>query len=240
MSTNAGEERIDEEGEWKERGQSYVCPTALTDIVSISDVVKKGFRVCFDLDIKNTFYVYKKDAEIRFPYDEKGLYKRSDEGSADYRVLATEVEGFTQREVERAKAARQFYHDLNAESPENMRAFIRGNIAKNVPISTEDMNLAEKIYGPDVPTCKGKWTKRKPKIVKDKDTIDLLPELRIKGMETELAIDMVYINDKAFLHILNRKIKCLHTVVLGTCAKGQAYDKEVLLAGLNHILHKLS
>ena len=54
-----------------------------TDIVSISDVVRKGFRVCFDSKIENIFYVYKKDEEIRFPYDEQGLYKQSEEGPAD-------------------------------------------------------------------------------------------------------------------------------------------------------------
>ena len=43
MSTNVGEQRIHEEGEWKEWGESYVCPTALTGIVSISDAVRKGF-----------------------------------------------------------------------------------------------------------------------------------------------------------------------------------------------------
>ena len=54
----------------------------------------------------------------------------------------------------------------------------------------------------------------------------------------ELAVDVVFINNEVFLHTLDRKIKCPHSVVLGTRVKGQAYNKEVLLAGLNHIFRK--
>ena len=68
--------------------------------------------------------------------------------------------------------------------------------------------------------------------------IDLLPKLQVKGMKMELAVDVVFINNKVFFHTLDRKIKCPHSVVLGTRAKGQAYSKEVLLAGFNHILKK--
>ena len=75
--------------------------------------------------------------------------------------MATSIEGFTQREIERAKRARKFYHDLNAESVENVKVFIRSNLARNVPVSSEDMDLANKVFGTDVPSCKGKWTKRR-------------------------------------------------------------------------------
>ena len=117
-------------------------------------------------------------------------------------VNATQIEGFTQREVDRARAARRFYHGLSAKSVKNIEAFIQFNIAKNIPISTEDMNLVEKVFGPDIPFCKGKWAKWKPKVVKDNDTIKLPPELRVKGMQIELAVNILYI--KAFLHIIDR------------------------------------
>ena len=55
-----------------------------------------------------------------------------------------------------AQAARKFYHDLNAENVENVRFFIRSNQAKNVEVSNEEMNLAEQIFGLDVPNTKGK------------------------------------------------------------------------------------
>ena len=100
------------------------------------------------------------------------------------------------------------------------------------------MNLAEKVFRPDVPTCKGKWVRKKPKGVKDDDTIELPPKLRLKGMEMELAIDVLFINNEAFLHTVDRKIKCPNAVVLGTPAKGRSYDKETLFQGLDQILRK--
>ena len=65
--------------------------------------------------------------------------------------------------MERAAAARKFYHGLNVESVENVKFFIRSNQARNVPVTTEDMNLAEKVFGLDVPNCEGKWVRGKEK-----------------------------------------------------------------------------
>ena len=95
----------------------------------------------------------------------KGLYIRdNDESPADCHW--TSIEGFTRRQIERAQAARKLYHDLNAENVDNAKFFICSNQAKNVEVSTEDMNLAKRIFGLDVPNTKGKWTKEKTNIVR--------------------------------------------------------------------------
>ena len=57
MSTNNGEKGLGETGNWTEWGESYLSKTALTDIVSGSDAVEKGFRVVFDSSIENRFCV---------------------------------------------------------------------------------------------------------------------------------------------------------------------------------------
>ena len=104
------------------------------------------------------------------------------------------MEGFTRRQIERAQRARKFYHDLNSENVENVKFFIRSNQAKNVEISHEDMNLAEQVFGLDVPNTKGKWVNQKAKVVSNEDVVELPPELDLSGKEMELAIDIVYIN----------------------------------------------
>ena len=93
----------------------------------------------------------------------------------------TSVEGFTDREVQRATTARKFLHDLSAASVEDVKFFIRSNQARNVPISTEDIQLAEKVFGTNVPLCKGKWTAKKPPVVRREDHIELPPELQLDG-----------------------------------------------------------
>jgi hypothetical protein len=43
-----------------------------------------------------------------------------------------------------------------------MKAIICMNAIKNNPVTTEDVNIAEKIFGPDLATLKGKMTRRAP------------------------------------------------------------------------------
>ena len=83
-----------------------------------------------DTNWENCFHVIDRNKKaVKFPCNEDGLYVRGPDKPVDCRELSfnVEVEGFTQREVGRAKAARKFYHDLNAENVENMKTFIRSN-----------------------------------------------------------------------------------------------------------------
>ena len=148
------------------------------------------------------------------------------------------TEGFKWRQIERVQAARKFYHNLNAENVENVKFFIRSNQAKNVKISTKDMNLAKRVFGLDVPNVKGKWVKEKPKIVSNEDVIEIPPELDLAGKEMELAVDVVYINRECFLHTVNRTIKEPSCVTLGTYTKGEAPTKETLYHALDEVMRK--
>ena len=58
--------------------------------------------------------------------------------------------------------------------------------------------------------------KQKPKIVKNHDIIDLPKELQVKRMEMELAINILFINNEAFLYSIDQRIKCSNLIVLGT------------------------
>ena len=59
------------------------------------------------------------------------------------------------------------------------------------------------------------------------DVIELPPELRTEGMEGDLAIDVVFVNNKAFLHTLNRRLKYPSLVVLGTKKKSKNHEPEI-------------
>lgn len=71
----------------------YLDPTALTDIVSISDAAQKGFRVIFDSSKENCFYVMSPKGEkvIRFPM-KRSLYVR-DNSQEPVECFWTSVEG---------------------------------------------------------------------------------------------------------------------------------------------------
>ena len=68
-------------------------------------------------------------------------------------------------------------------------------------------------------------------MVRESDKIDLPKELQIAGMKLEIAIDVVYINKEAFLHSVDRRIRCPNIVVLGTKAKETATTRISLSKG---------
>ena len=71
-------------------------------------------------------------------------------------------------QIARAKEARNNYHAMGTPSIPDLLAMMRMNLVKNCPITTDDVRLAEKIFGPDIGTIKGKMVRRKPlPVVKD-------------------------------------------------------------------------
>ena len=106
-------------------------------------------------------------------------------------VASMTVEGYTQREVEQAVRARKLYHDLSAENVRNVKVWLRSNQCKNVPISVDDVNLAENIYKTEVGSLKGNIMLPYLPVVTKNDVVELPPELMTKGRQIELAIDIV-------------------------------------------------
>ena len=47
----------------------------------------------------------------------------------------------------------------------NLKMMIRQNIIQNYPVTVEYIEIAEKIFGPDVSTLKVKTTRQRPKVV---------------------------------------------------------------------------
>ena len=75
MNTNGGSKDIDREGCWRGYGHAYYMPSAMMNIVSLSDAIEKGFSVFMDSSLDNAFYVTDADRQtVRFLCNEAGLY----------------------------------------------------------------------------------------------------------------------------------------------------------------------
>ena len=66
------------------------------------------------------------------------------------------------RQKEKAKQACKLYHALGTPTIGDLKAMIRMNLIKNNNVTTEDVHLATKVYGPDAGAIKGKTTRQKP------------------------------------------------------------------------------
>ena len=112
---------------------------------------------------------------------------------------------FTDRQIERAKAARKLYHALGTPSLNDFKSIIKTNAIKNLPVTLDDINIAEKIFGTDIGALKGKTTRQKPAPVVS-DYIEIPKELISNHQHITLCMDGIKINGLPFLTTISRNI----------------------------------
>ena len=77
---------------------------------------------------------------------------------------------------------------------------------KDCPVTVTDVDVAEKIFEPNVSTIKGKTTRKTPKAVRN-ITIAIPPELLQRHKEVDLCMDMMYVNGMGFLVTIDTSIR---------------------------------
>ena len=70
------------------------------------------------------------------------------------------IKYMSNKQKERVKAAQKAMQALGTPTTYNFKATIRMNLIRNAKITTKDINMAEKAYGPDVGAKKGKTARR--------------------------------------------------------------------------------
>jgi hypothetical protein len=69
---------------------------------------------------------------------------------------------YTDQQIQRAKLACNIYHARGTPSLKDFKSNITSNMVKKLPITIDDINIAEKVFGLDVGELKGKTTRQKP------------------------------------------------------------------------------
>ena len=194
---------------------------AIANIFGLCDL-KKKYRVTYDSESEDAFIVHDPvKGNIKFSCTEEGLYAFTPSDS--YRknlkknnttvvtnCLVASVEenkkGYTERQFKRAKEARALYHKVGTPTVENFKGLLRQNLIQDCPITIEDVIIAEKIFGPDISSLKGKSTRTRPNPVVD-DVIDIPPEIKEENKELVLCMDTMFINKEIFLTAIDKSIK---------------------------------
>ena len=89
---------------------------------------------------------------------------------------------------------------------EDFKRIVRTNGLKNCPITIKDISIAEKIFGDDVSTLKGKTTRKKPNIVVN-EYIEVPEELMQAQRDAHLCVDIMYIPMQMFLVTVSKHIE---------------------------------
>ncbi len=266
MTTNAGTKVIGLEGEVKGFGKVFYDPSMMANIFGLSEMVDHC-RVTFDSAVEDAFVVHLKDGAIEFARTADGLYaykptKRylaevaesksmlppaTTTAVAEYRgksFLISTVEenrkGYTQRQFEDAKRARRLYHIVGCPTIENFKHILRQNIIKNCPVSAVDVDLAEKIFGPDIGTLKGKTTRKPPPRVKD-DVVEVPRELKEKHKDLTYCMDILYVNGMPMLTGIDRSIRYRSLVPLENRTADELYlGLDKVLRRYNDAEHRIN
>ena len=137
--------------------------------------------------------------------------------------------GYTERQFEQAKRARRLYHSVGAPTVENFKHMLRSNIIKDCPVTERDVNIAEKIFGPDIGALKGRTTRRKPNSVRE-DQIQVPPELIAEPDDLVYCMDLFYVNNIPMLNGIDKTIKCRKVLPL------PSRTAESMYKGINTVL----
>ena len=227
MGTNAGTKKIRLQGELPDVGRAWVDEDAMTSVLSLG-LLSDKYHVTYDNKKEDAFIVDMGHKKVKFPRGRDNMYRffvpkdiveenrkakkeqtNEDGEHGECHSIATVRENrqfYTKRQFERAKEARALYHKVGAPRMENLKAMIRANMIANCPVTVEDINIAQEIFGDDVSTLKGKSTRRKPKPVQD-DLIEVPKEIMKKHHRLTLSIDAMHVNKIPMLTTIDHTIK---------------------------------
>jgi hypothetical protein len=207
LATNAGTRTTKKIANVPGYGTVWYDKTAIANIYGLSKLKKKN-RVTYDSEKEDAFIVRMNNNTLNFECNPEGLYtyKVSDEYLKKQSHLINTVKeirvGYTQRQFEQAKRARELYYIVRTPTIESFKALIKMNAIKNCPVTAEDMKIAETIFGANMLSLRGKLTRRKSTLVRE-DVIEIPEELISQNRKRDLCVDIMYVNECGFMTTIN-------------------------------------
>ena len=163
LQTNAGEISINNKGYLNGYGWVWYDERAITNILCLNNM-KQKYKVTYDSSREDAFIVHKRDKKIYFTSSDNGLYYH-DTTNRQVNLMNTVEEnmlGYTERQITRAKKARDLYAMVGYPSHRDFINMVKNNMINNCPVTEEDIKNSIKIFGKDIHMLKGKTTRSKP------------------------------------------------------------------------------
>jgi len=183
---------------------------SITNLTSMAKLVDQGCSVYVNTDEEDAIKVKNPEGDriIKFERSENGLYFH-DTQNRQIIFLNSQKENsqqYTKRQVAKAKEARNLYQMIGYPSINDFKNAIKYGYIQDCPITVEDINIAEDIFGKDIYALKGKTVRRAPYRV-EIDHIRVPPEILKSQKNVIIGFDFLFINGQVFFVTVSRNIK---------------------------------
>jgi hypothetical protein len=212
---NARTKEVNQIGTLKNYGIVWCTDSAIANTISLAQV-KKKFPIKYNSTQGNPFMFIKPDRNIVFKESHSCLHYHDTQNRAYFMLTTTKEamvdtvkanrEGFTDRDYERAKRARKSLGLVGYPSPRDFKNMVSSNMIKNCPVTPSDVSNANKIFGPDLATLKGKTVRQTPPPVIT-DYVQIPQEILSLNRNVTLTIDIMFVKGLPFIVSISRKIK---------------------------------
>jgi hypothetical protein len=181
---------------------------AITNIIALSNLIQQ-YHVTYDS--RDQIFVVHRETQnkpnMEFRMHESGLhyFDPSNEAYTFVNTVSGNKEGYTQRQIKGAESARILYAKLGYPSTKDYKWIVQSNQIKDCPVTVQDVDASNKIWGKNIAALKGKTTRTKP-IHVARDFIKVPKELLQLHKEVFLTCDIFFVNKVPFFITLSRKI----------------------------------
>ncbi len=216
------------------RMKVWYIPNRIANIFSMHEL-EKLYRIMYD-SWEGYYVVHTPRGDVRFYKDEQGLpyidldkskeeaatmliqlgmgqqvmLAQSAAGGTKHKMLAKTVqanyEGYTKKDVIKAQEARRVQAMMGNPSKKDSKGVVSNHIISNCPVTHTDITNAHAIFGPDLPSVRGKTVRRTPTPVVT-DYVEVPRSLVELNKMVTLAADVFFVDGTAFLITMLRRIK---------------------------------
>jgi hypothetical protein len=195
---------VDTVGDFREFGAVYYSEHASANILSFASQINAGADIDYDKALdrftltpahsRNTYVFGRKDVEGSegrfYVCDLRSMVYNCSE-HAFIQTVSENLGKFSRREVEQARAARDMLARLGFPSVSDAIDMV--NSGSNFSVSARDFQIADAIWGKDIPSLKGKTKKRATAVA------DISVKPTLVQQQQVLAVDIMFIDKLAFL-----------------------------------------
>ena len=203
IQAGAAAVRVDMVGDFSDFGEVYYSDFASANILSFAAQVSSGASIRYDTDLDEFSMVPRNSANV-YVFSRKdvsgseGRFYCCDLGSINSRhdgayvtTVQQNLQRFTKREIDQARKAREMLARMGF--PSVVDAMNMVSTGSNFEVSGRDFQIADAIWGKDVPSLKGK-TKRRTT-----PEADISVSSSLVQQQQVLAVDIMFIDKLPFL-----------------------------------------